>query len=95
MNNLSFLTDEKINFITQSPTAFRDKNLATFDEQSKESVLKKYVSENCLIKPLSMEDVYNKIWQSEKIGNVSLISEKFFSSEIKGYYLELFLCVKL
>ena len=75
MNNLSFLTDEKINFIAPSPSAFRNKNLATLNEQLKESVLKKYVSENCLIKPLDKSDIDNRIWLSEKTGNVSLMFE--------------------
>lgn len=94
MNNLSFLTNEK-NFIAPSPTAFRNKDLRTLTEQFKESVLKKYVSENCLIKPLTNTDIANKIWQSEKMGNVSLICEKIFNADEKGYNLELFLCVKL
>lgn len=95
MNNLAFLTDEKINFITPSPTAFRNKNLATLNEQFKESALKKYVSENCLIKPLDSSDINNAIWLNEKTGNVSLICEKIFNFDKKGYCLEIFLCVKL
>lgn len=94
MNNLSFLTNEK-NFIAPSPTAFENKDLRTLDEQLKESVLKKHVSENCLIKPLSNSDIDNKIWQSEKMGKVSLICENIFNFELKGYELKLFLCVKL